>query len=187
MQNLHRRVAETPVGLNRERDEAVAVGLHSCVRCPLLLVSVRGCGPGGGRGTKEGVDGKWVDDGDVGDGDPAGQHHEDVAVGLRAEGGAIGSDAHAVSEAWEGRMAALQMHCTAGAFGGSMLRPSRWRRPVRTSRLLSSKAWESGRVSSQAEARCWHRKTRGVPQNGLGLRAVRRSHGPRRCGPGARG
>jgi hypothetical protein len=46
----------------------------------------------------------------------------------------------------------LQVHRTAGAFGGSMLRPSRWRRPVRTSPLLSSKARESGRVSSQAEA-----------------------------------
>jgi hypothetical protein len=33
-----------------------------------------------------------------------------------------------------------------------MLRPSRRRRPVRTSPLLSSKARESGRVSSQAEA-----------------------------------
>jgi hypothetical protein len=62
---------------------------------------VRGCGPGGGRGTREGVDGKWVDDGDVGHGDPAVQHHEDVAAGLWAEGGAIGSDARAVSEAWE--------------------------------------------------------------------------------------
>jgi hypothetical protein len=101
MQELHRRVAETPVGLNGERDEAVAVGLHSCVCRPLLFVPARGCGPGGGRGTREGVDGKLVDDGDVGDGDPAGQHHEDVAAGLRAEGGAIGSDARAVSEAWE--------------------------------------------------------------------------------------
>jgi hypothetical protein len=82
-------VAESPVRLNGERDEAVAVGLHSCVRRPLLLVPVRGCGPGGGRGTREGVNGKWVD---VGDGDPAGQHHEDVAAGLRVEGGAIGSD-----------------------------------------------------------------------------------------------
>jgi hypothetical protein len=86
MQKLHCRVAETPIGLNGERDEAAAVGLHSCVRRLLLLVPVRGCGPCGGRGTREGVDGKWVDvgdGGDVGDGDPAGQHHEDVAAGLR--------------------------------------------------------------------------------------------------------
>jgi hypothetical protein len=98
MQKLHCRVADTAVGLNGERDEAVAFGLHSCVRRPLLLVPMRGCGPSGGHGTREGVDGKWVDDGD---GDPAGQHHEDVAAGLRAEGGAIGSDARAISEAWE--------------------------------------------------------------------------------------
>jgi hypothetical protein len=48
----------------------------------------------------EGVDGKWVD-GDVEDGDPARRRHEDVATGPIAEGGAIGSDARAVGEAWE--------------------------------------------------------------------------------------
>jgi hypothetical protein len=101
VKKFHRRVAESPVGLNRERDEVIAVGLHSCVSRPLLLVPVGGCGHGRGRSTREGVDGKWVDDGDVGNGDPAGQHHEDVAVGLRVEGGAKGSDAHAVIEAWE--------------------------------------------------------------------------------------
>jgi hypothetical protein len=50
----------------------------------------------------------------------------------------------------EGRRAFLQVHCTAGAFRGSMLRPRRWRRPLRTSPLLSSRA--QVRVSSQAEA-----------------------------------
>jgi hypothetical protein len=52
----------------------------------------------------------------------------------------------------QGRRVAPQVHCTAGTFGGSMLRPRRWWRPVRTSPLLSSRARESGRVSSQAEA-----------------------------------
>jgi hypothetical protein len=47
------------------------------------------------------------------------------------------------------------VHCTAGVFGGSMLRPRRCRRPVRTSPLLSSRARERGRVSSQAEAVVW--------------------------------
>jgi hypothetical protein len=50
----------------------------------------------------------------------------------------------------QGRRAAPQVHCTAGAIGGSMLRPRRWRRPVRTSLLLSSRARERGRVSRQA-------------------------------------
>jgi hypothetical protein len=34
----------------------------------------------------EDVDGKWADDGDVGDGDPSRQRHEYAATGLRAEG-----------------------------------------------------------------------------------------------------
>jgi hypothetical protein len=34
-------IAELPVGLHGERDETVAVGLHSCVRRPLLLVPER--------------------------------------------------------------------------------------------------------------------------------------------------
>jgi hypothetical protein len=42
-----------------------------------------------------------VDDGDVGDGDPERQRHEDVATSPRAEGGAIGRDARAVGKAWE--------------------------------------------------------------------------------------
>jgi hypothetical protein len=50
------------------------------------------------------------------------------------------------------RRVAPQVHCTAGALEGSMLRPRRWRRPVRTSPLLSSRARVQGSVSSQAEA-----------------------------------
>jgi hypothetical protein len=50
MQKLHRWLADPPVGLHEERDKAVAVGLHSCVCRPLLLVPVRGCRPGCDRG-----------------------------------------------------------------------------------------------------------------------------------------
>jgi hypothetical protein len=58
---------------------------------------------------------------------------------------------HSVVSLGGGRVAP-QSHCTAGALEGSMLRPRRWRRPVRTSPLLSSRAQVQGRVSSQAEA-----------------------------------
>jgi hypothetical protein len=50
------------------------------------------------------------------------------------------------------RRVAPQVHCCAGALEGSMLKPRRWRRPVRTSPLLSSRARVQGSVSSQAEA-----------------------------------
>jgi hypothetical protein len=51
-----------------------------------------------------------------------------------------------------GRRGALQLHCTAGALEGSMLMTRRWRRPVRTSPLLSSRDLVRGRVSSLANA-----------------------------------
>jgi hypothetical protein len=54
-----------------------------------------------------------------------------------------------VSVPWR---AAPQPHCTEGALRGRMARPRRCRRAVWNSPLLSSRALESGRVSSQADA-----------------------------------
>jgi hypothetical protein len=47
---------------------------------------------------------------------------------------------------------APQPHCTVGALRGRMVRPRRCWRAVWNSPLLSSRALESGRVSSQADA-----------------------------------
>jgi hypothetical protein len=52
-----------------------------------------------------------------------------------------------------GRTDTPQLHCRAGALEGSMLMLRRWRRLVRTSQLLSSRALVRGSVSSHAEAR----------------------------------
>jgi hypothetical protein len=49
-------------------------------------------------------------------------------------------------------MVATQSHCTVGAFRGRMARPRRCRRAVWISPLLNSRALESRRVSSQADA-----------------------------------
>jgi hypothetical protein len=54
-----------------------------------------------------------VDDGEVGDGDPAGQRHEDVAACPRAEEGAVGGDSGTVGEAREAAEGRLESRCDA--------------------------------------------------------------------------
>jgi hypothetical protein len=54
-----------------------------------------------------------VGDGKVGDGDPAEQRHEDVAVCPRAEGGAVGGDSAAVIKAREAAEGRLESRCDA--------------------------------------------------------------------------
>jgi hypothetical protein len=118
VQELHRLLSDTSVQLHGEGKKGVAVRLHSHTCGPLVVILLgrgRYSRCGGGR---EGVDGKGVDDGLVGDADALGHGQEDVVAqhSLCSQGGAP----HAVvgvRVAGGGPVAALHVRSIGGKHG----------------------------------------------------------------------
>jgi hypothetical protein len=113
----HRRLAKAPVALHRKRHERTPVGLHTRGGHFLLLVPSRCCRSCHRYSCREGVDRKWVDDGDICDSDALGEGKEDILPSLDPDTGSISRGAGALGEAGE---ASVSCHCdTMLSFMGS--------------------------------------------------------------------